>query len=211
MKYLKNTFYALAIIVLLLAGYYKFWFLRTPERVIDMNEHIIISPANGYVASVTAFNDSLIEVHKGKYGIIDVWAKDVDTAGTIISIVMDVTNVHYQRAPMAAKIISKKYTVGKFNNAVANDNAFGIRFENEHNEILFENAEGKRIKIIQIAGLLARRIEDFVKPAQQVKKGEVVGVIKLGSQVTVILPKGVKPLVQAGQAVLDGEVLAAFE
>jgi len=211
MKYIKYTLYSLSIILLLLLAYYRFWFLRLPERTFNTNENTIVSPANGLVASVSAYNDSFIEVHKGKYGVIDVWTKDVDTAGTIISIVMNVTNVHYQRAPLTSKIAMHRYTAGKFNNAVANDNPFGIRFENEHNEILFESPAGKRIKIIQIAGLLARRIEDFVKPEQQVKKGEVVGLIKLGSQVTVVLPKGVKPLVQPGQTILDGDPLAIFE
>lgn len=210
MKVLKYSLYSLALLFLALFAYYQFWFLRLPERTFDSKENVLVSPANGLVASVSAYNDSFIEVTKAKYGVINVWTKDVDTAGTIISIVMNVTNVHYQRAPLTSKIISHRYTEGKFNNAVANDNPFGIRFENEHNEILFENAEGKRVKIIQIAGLVARRIVDFVKPEQQVKKGDVVGLIKLGSQVTVILPKGVKPLVKPGQTILDGEPLAEF-
>lgn len=211
MKKIKITLYIFGIVLLLLIGYYRFWFLRLPERKFDENPKVIVSPANGLVASVSAYNDSFLEVSKGKYGIINVWTKDVDTAGTIISIVMNVTNVHYQRAPMSSKVIAHQYTKGKFNNAVANDNPFGIRFENEHNEILFESPEGKRVKIIQIAGLLARRIVDFVQPQQQVKKGEVVGLIKLGSQVTIILPKGVKTKVQAGQTILDGEPIAVFE
>lgn len=211
MKKIKITLYIFSIVLLLLIGYYRFWFLRLPERKFDENPKVLVSPANGLVASVSAYNDSFLEVNKGKYGIINVWTKDVDTAGTIISIVMNVTNVHYQRAPMSSKVITHQYTKGKFNNAVANDNPFGIRFENEHNEILFESPEGKRVKIIQIAGLLARRIVDFVQPQQKVKKGEVVGLIKLGSQVTIILPKGVKTKVQAGQTILDGEPIAVFE
>lgn len=210
MKKVKISLYIFGIILLLLIGYYRFWFLRLPERNIDENPSVIVSPANGLVASISAYNKSFLEINKGKYGIIKVWTNDVDTAGTIISIVMNVTNVHYQRAPVLSKVITHQYTKGKFNNAVANDNQFGIRFENEHNEILFETPEGKRVKIIQIAGLLARRIVDFVQPEQQVKKGEIVGLIKLGSQVTIILPNGVKPIVKAGQTVLDGEPIAVF-
>ncbi|MCS6819768.1 MAG: phosphatidylserine decarboxylase, partial [Chitinophagales bacterium] len=168
-------------------------------------------PANGKVASVTPYNDSILNIFKDKYGIIRVWTNDVDSKGTIISIVLDVTNVHYQRAPAAAKVIDSRYTRGKFRNAVVNENTFGIRFENEHNEILFETPQGKRCKVIQIAGLLARRIEDYVDQGQEVEKGEVIGLIRLGSQVTIILPSGVKPTVIPGQEVEDGAPIAVLE
>ncbi len=211
MKFLKYTLLILLSVVLLLAAYYRFWFLRLPQRVISPDEKVYISPANGLVASITPWNDSVMQVLKGKYGVIDVWTKDVDTAGTMISIVMNVTNVHYQRAPHESKLVSKNYVQGKFNNAVANDNPFGIRFENEHNSMLFEKQNGKRYKVIQIAGLLARRIEDFVEPGDELKKGDLIGLIKLGSQVTVILPSGVQPKVSVGQTILDGDVLAVEE
>jgi phosphatidylserine decarboxylase len=211
MKGLKYTLITISVVAVLLAAYYRFWFLRCPPRTINPNENVYISPANGLIASVTPWNDSTIQVLKGKYGVIDVWTKDVDTAGTIVSIVMNVTNVHYQRALHNSTVISKKYVEGKFNNAVANDNPFGIRFENEHNEMLFETQKGKRYKVIQIAGLLARRIVDFVEPGQAKKKGDLIGLIKLGSQVTVILPSGVKPKVTVGQTILDGDVLAVEE
>ncbi len=211
MRILKYTLITISVIAVLLAAYYRFWFLRCPQRIINQGEKVYISPANGLVASITPWNDSTIKVLKGKYGVIDVWTKDVDTAGTMISIVMNVTNVHYQRAPQNSKVVSKKYVEGKFNNAVANDNPFGIRFENEHNEMLFENANGKRYKVIQIAGLLARRIVDFIEAGEEKNKGDLIGLIKLGSQVTVILPAGVTPKVSVGQTILDGDVLAEEE
>jgi phosphatidylserine decarboxylase len=211
MRILKYTLVTFSVVAVILAAYYRFWFLRLPDRVINQQQNVYISPANGLVASVTPWNDSTIKVLKGKYGVIDVWTKDVDTAGTMISIVMNVTNVHYQRAPHKSKVISKKYVEGKFNNAVANDNPFGIRFENEHNEMLFEAENGKRYKVIQIAGLLARRIVDFVETGEEKKKGDLIGLIKLGSQVTVILPSGVTPKVTVGQTILDGDVLAEEE
>lgn len=211
MKILRYTLLAVSILVLLSAFYYRFWFLRLPHREINKDANVYISPANGLVASVTVWNDSVLKVLKGKYGVIDVWTKDVDTAGTMISIVMNVTNVHYQRAPQSAKLLSKQYVEGSFNNAVANDNPFGIRFENEHNVMLFESDNGKRYKVIQIAGLLARRIVDFVQPGDEKNKGDLIGLIKLGSQVTVILPSGVQPKVSVGQTILDGDVLAVEE
>jgi phosphatidylserine decarboxylase len=211
MRILKFTLITISVIVVLFAGYYRFWFLRCPLRKAIKEENIYVSPANGLVASITPWNDSTIKVLKGKYGVIDVWTNDVDTAGTMISIVMNVTNVHYQRAPQSGKVVSVKYVEGKFNNAVANDNPFGIRFENEHNEMLFETQTGKRYKVIQIAGLLARRIVDFVETGEEKKKGDLIGLIKLGSQVTVILPSGVTPKVTVGQTILDGDVFAEEE
>ncbi len=211
MKVLKYTLVTLSVIAVLLAAYYRFWFLRCPQREINKNEKVYVSPANGLVASITPWNDSIIKVLKGKYGIIDVWTKDVDTAGIMISIVMNVTNVHYQRAPQTGKVVMSRYVEGKFNNAVANDNPFGIRFENEHNEMLFETQSGKKYKVIQIAGLLARRIVDFVETGEEKKKGDLIGLIKLGSQVTLILPSGIKPKVEVGQTILDGDVLAEEE
>lgn len=211
MRILKYSLISISVVVVILAAYYRFWFLRLPERFINQNEKVYISPANGLVASITPWNDSVIEVLKGKYSVIDVWTKDVDTAGTMISIVMNVTNVHYQRAPHNSRVVSKNYVEGKFNNAVANDNPFGIRFENEHNVMLFEKQNGKRYKVIQLAGLLARRIVDFVEPSDEKKKGDIIGLIKLGSQVTVILPSGVIPKVSVGQTILDGDILAEEE
>ena len=211
MKIFRYFLLSISVLILLSAIYYRFWFLRLPDREINTDNHVYISPANGLVASVTVWNDSVLKVLKGKYGVIDVWTNDVDTAGTMISIVMNVTNVHYQRAPQSAKLLSKQYVEGSFNNAVANDNPFGIRFENEHNVMLFESSDGKRYKVIQIAGLLARRIVDFVQPGKEKKKGDLIGLIKLGSQVTVILPSGVQPKVTVGQTILDGDVLAVEE
>jgi phosphatidylserine decarboxylase len=200
---------ALAIIFIFLLAYYRFWFLRLPERKIPYNENVFVSPANGKIVCVKPWRNDSLDVPKEDLGIIKVWAKDVDTAGTIISIQMDVTNVHYQRAPMSGKVLAEKWVHGNFNNAVLMSNEYGIRFENEHNEFLMQNTSGQKYKVIQIAGFLARRIVDFVHAGQTVKQGEVIGLIKLGSQVTVILPHDVKVDVKNGDAVVDGETILA--
>ena len=205
MKLLRYTFYTFAILIILGVLYYRIWFLRQPDRVITKEPKAFVSPANGVVVSVNKWNADVLAVKKGDMGLIHVWTQDVDTAGTIISIQMDPANVHYQRAPFDSKLVAEKHTKGSFNNAIVMSNEYGIRFENEHNEMLFENADGKRYKVIQLAGFLARRIEDYVKPNQQVKKGEVIGLIKLGSQVTVLLPSGVNPNVKVGEVLIDGE------
>lgn len=211
MKILKRVLFILLAVIVFCAAYYKFWFLRLPDRNIPSNNSVFVAPANGKIVSVRQWNSESLLVTKAQLGVINVWTKDVDTAGTIISIQMDPTNVHFQRAPVAGKIISKHYQKGNFRNAVVMSNEYGIRFENEHNEILMETPTGKKYKIIQIAGFLARRIEDYVKPEQQVKQGEVIGLIKLGSQVTVILPHDVTVVAKAGTVTIDGETVLATE
>lgn len=159
--------------------------------------------------SITRWNQAYLVITKEQYGLINVWTQDVDTAGYMISIQMDPTHVHYQRSPLDAQIISHKHSSGSFNNALGSDNPYGIRFENEHNEILIQTADSSRYKIVQIAGFMARRIVDFIQPNQQVKQGDVIGLIKLGSQVTVILPHNVKIDAKVGETVIDGESVLA--
>lgn len=211
MKIFRWLCYSLAFVILFCVAYYRFWFLRQPDRNIPNNPSVFVSPANGVVVSVKHWDTESLFEKKGDLGVINVWTKDVDTAGTIISIQMDPTNVHFQRAPQDGKLVSERYTQGSFNNAVVMSNEYGTRFENEHNEMLFESTAGKRYKVVQIAGFLARRIEDYVKPQQQVKQGEVIGLIKLGSQVTVILPHSVTPNVKVGQVTIDGETVIGLD
>jgi phosphatidylserine decarboxylase len=211
MKWLQRLFYTLAILCLLCVAFYRIWFLRQPERTIPTEANVLVSPANGVVVAVKKWNtESFIET-KGHNGAINVWTKDVDTAGTVISIQMDPLNVHYQRAPFDGKLIAEKYTKGDFNNAIVMSNEYGIRFENEHNELLFETTTGNKYKVIQIAGFLARRIEDYLQPNQTVKRGQVIGLIKLGSQVTVLLPHNIQPLVKTGDVTIDGETVIGKE
>ena len=207
MKFLKGLIYTAIALTVFLFTYYQVWFLRQPNRNIPGNSQVFVSPANGKIVSIHKWNSQSLVVTKEEYGAINVWTKDVDTAGTIISIQMDVTNVHYQRAPVDGKVINETYTHGSFHNAVQMSNEYGIRFENEHNEYLMETTTGKKYKVIQIAGFLARRIVDYTKPGQAVKQGDVIGLIKLGSQVTVLLPHDVEVLVKNGDVTIDGETI----
>jgi phosphatidylserine decarboxylase len=211
MKFLRGLIYTAVILAVFLFTYYQVWFLRQPARNIPGNEHVFVSPANGKIVSIHKWNSQSLVVTKEEFGAINVWTKDVDTAGTIISIQMDVTNVHYQRAPVAGKVLAETYTHGSFHNAVSMCNDYGIRFENEHNEILMQTPSGKKYKVIQIAGFLARRIVDMTVPNQIVKQGDVIGLIKLGSQVTVLLPHDVEVLVKNGDVTVDGETILGKE
>ncbi len=198
-----------AILLIAFLCFYQFWFLRLPDRNIVKDDSLYLSPANGLVVSINHFNSDSFLVLKKKFGVVHLWTKDVDSAGYIISIQMDPTNVHYQRMPKDAKVISKNFVKGGFNNALQSNNDFGIRFENENNQILFESKNGKKFKLVQISGFVARRIEDYVEQYQELKQGDVYGLIKLGSQVTVILPDDITIATKVGETVIDGESILA--
>ncbi|MFK7806998.1 MAG: phosphatidylserine decarboxylase [Saprospiraceae bacterium] len=205
---LKKIFLSLVFLTVLSMAYYQIWFLRQPERNIPFGESHFISPANGKVAAVTHWQgDSLAWIKDA--GVVEVLTEDIADKGWLIAIEMDITNVHYQRAPIGSKLIKEDYTEGKFRNALVKTNAFGFRLENERNSLLFKTEEGLKYKVVQIAGLLARRIVDYVEPDQEVGQGDVIGLIKLGSQVVLILPDGVNPLVKTGDVVIDGETILA--
>lgn len=172
---------------------------------------MFVSPANGTIVSITHWNTDSLLIRKEEHGAINVWTSDVDTAGTIVSIQLNIANVHYQRAPVAGRVISEKYVRGSFHNAVSMSNEYGIRFENEHNEFLMESPAGSKYKVIQIAGLLARRIVSYERPGDQVKQGDVIGLIKLGSQVTVIFPHDVLVTAKIGEEVVDGETMIGID
>lgn len=205
---LKKLFIGFLILVAALLAYYQFWFLRLPDRHIPSDSTAFISPANGEVVSILHWTSDSLAWEKDA-GVVQVMTTDVDSSGWLIAIEMDVTNVHYQRAPMDSRFIKNEYVHGQFNNALIKTNRFGLRLENERNDLLFEAKNGLHYKVIQVSGLLARRIEDFVEPNQGVKAGEVIGLIKMGSQVGLILPENVIPQVKIGQTVVDGETILA--
>ena len=207
-KILRFVIIGLLGLLFLAIVYYQFWFLRQPARQIPADPTAIISPANGRIAAVLPWHSDSLRIQKADR-MVQVLVKDVAPSGTMISIEMDVTNVHFQRAPLSATLIDEAYTTGKFQNALIQTNEYGIRTENEHNSMLFETTNGLRYKVVQIAGLLARRIVDYVEPGQQVTKGEVIGLIKLGSQVSLILPAGLDIQAKVGEIVTDGESILA--
>ncbi|MCF7830723.1 phosphatidylserine decarboxylase [Candidatus Gracilibacteria bacterium] len=199
---MKEFLFILVVLAFLLGGGYKFYFLRLPERNIPLEENVFVSPANGKVVNIIHWDKEQLAIEKDKNKALEVFTGDVGERGALVSISMNLHNVHYQRAPIASTLISKKHEEGKFLNAVSNPRA---TWENEHNVLLFKTENGLRYKVIQIAGMMARRIEDFLETGQKVKTGEVIGLIKLGSQVSIVLPEEVEILVKEGDVVIDGE------
>jgi phosphatidylserine decarboxylase len=205
---LKKVLLTLGVLLLLAVAFYRFWFLRQPDRMVPNEPTAFISPANGVVAAVEVWDTAQLEWEKDN-GVVQVMTQDIGEKGWLIAIEMNVMNVHYQRAPASGRFLKNLYTEGKFNNALIKTNRFGLRLENERNDLLFETENGTKYKVVQVAGLLARRIEDFLEPGQEVKPGEVIGVIKMGSQVGLIVPQNVQPLVKVGDTVIDGETILA--
>ena len=108
-------------------------------------------------------------------------------------------------APIAGEVASIAYRPGKYLNASLDK----ASVDNERNSLTIEIADGRQIAVVQIAGLVARRIVCFVKQAQALRTGERFGLIRFGSRVDVYLPDGVQPMVSVGQSMIAGETVIA--
>ncbi|MEP2678126.1 phosphatidylserine decarboxylase [Tateyamaria sp.] len=169
-----------------------YYFFRDPRRVIPTRDGLIVSPADGIV--------SLIEraVPPAELGMPDV-------ALTRVSVFMSVFNCHVNRAPIAGQIAAIAYRPGKFFNASL-DKASA---DNERNSLCIQMADGRQLAVVQIAGLVARRIVCFSTEGETLRTGERFGLIRFGSRLDVYLPDGVEPLVNIGQTMVAGETVLA--
>jgi phosphatidylserine decarboxylase len=169
-----------------------YYFFRDPERVTPQRPGLIVSPADGIV--------SLIEpaVPPAELGL-------PDTPLTRVSVFMSVFNCHVNRAPVAGKVRAVAYRPGKFLNASL-DKASA---DNERNGIVIEMEGGRLLPVVQIAGLVARRIVCFVDKGGALSRGERFGLIRFGSRLDVYLPDGVVPQVRVGQTMVAGETVMA--
>jgi phosphatidylserine decarboxylase len=121
-----------------------------------------------------------------------------------ISIFMSVFDCHVNRSPVAGRIERLVYRPGKFINADLDK----ASEDNERNSLIIA-APSHRIGVVQIAGLLARRIVPFVREGENLTAGQRIGMIRFGSRVDVYLPPGVKPLAGVGQSAIAGETIIA--
>lgn len=169
-----------------------YYFFRDPERVSPTRPGLIVSPADGIV--------SLIEpaVPPAELGM-------ADEALTRVSVFMNVFNCHVNRTPIAGEITSVAYRPGKFFNASLDK----ASVDNERNSLCVRMEDGTELAVVQIAGLVARRIVCFVEPGAKMQTGERFGLIRFGSRLDVYLPHGVTPLVSIGQTMVAGETVVA--
>lgn len=191
------------IILVLLIILFLLNFYRDPKRKIPKGDNIV-APADGRVISVINTSKGIVRIKKGLFGKIKALTRDVAKECYVISIFMSPLDVHYNRAPIDGIVKSIRYTKGTFFEAYNLEKSL----ENEKNEIMMQNKKLK-VKVIQIAGFLARRINCYVKKNQKVNKGGKIGMISLGSQTTIIIPKGVELKAKVNDKVKAGETIIA--
>ena len=166
-------------------------FFRDPVRVTPVREGIVVSPADGRVSMIAQV------LPPAELGLGD---KPLPR----ISIFMSVFNCHVNRSPVAGRIDRIAYRPGTFINAELDK----ASEDNERNSLVISTPNG-RIGVIQIAGLVARRIVSFVREGQSIGAGERFGLIRFGSRLDVYLPEGTKSLVSEGQTAVAGETILA--
>lgn len=170
-----------------------YYFFRDPKRAVPENAGLMVSPADGVVSLIERVAPPE-ELGMGPTPLMRV------------SVFMSVFNCHVNRAPIAGRIAEISYRPGKFLNA-ALDKA---SVDNERNSIRIDMADGRSIAVVQIAGLVARRILCFAVKGQDIRTGERFGLIRFGSRLDIYLPEGVQPQVALGQTCVAGETVIAL-
>jgi phosphatidylserine decarboxylase len=165
-------------------------FFRDPVRVTPLREGLVVSPADGVVSFVGPAAPPPELGAEGAY--------------VRVSVFMSVFDCHVNRAPLAGRIARVAYKPGLFLNADLDK----ASEDNERNSFLIEDG-ARRVPVVQIAGLVARRIVPFRREGEHVAAGERIGLIRFGSRVDTYLPEGATPLVAVGQRAVAGETVLA--
>ena len=168
------------------------YFFRDPPRVSPVGRNWVLSPADGVVSSIGPAAPPP-EMGLG------------ETALTRISVFMNVFDVHVNRSPTEGEVAALAYRPGRFFNASL-DKASEF---NERQAMRISTAAGPALGVVQIAGLIARRIRCDAKLGDSLRAGQRFGLIRFGSRVDVYLPDGVAPLVAVGQTMVAGETVLA--
>ncbi len=169
-----------------------YYFFRDPNRVTPTREGLIVSPADGIVQMI------------GKYAPPEELGLGSEPM-TRVAVFMNVFNCHVNRAPIAGRVEKIAYRPGKFLNASLDK----ASVDNERNGLTIRMEDGRAIGVVQIAGLVARRIVCEVEEGVALQTGQRFGMIRFGSRLDVYLPDGVAPLVAVGQSTIAGETVLA--
>ncbi|MGX7704171.1 phosphatidylserine decarboxylase [Methylobacterium sp. Gmos1] len=192
---LAGTFVQFLGWIFLLLTLWVCYFFRDPERVVPVGDGLVISPADGRVNLIST--------------VLPPSELDLPSVPMLrISVFMNVFDCHVNRVPVTGRIDQVHYTPGLFLNAELDK----ASEDNERNGLVIEtrqNGEPVRIGVVQIAGLVARRIVDWVKPGDDLTVGDRFGLIRFGSRVDVYLPAGTRVLVGLGQKAVAGETVLA--
>ena len=176
--------YTLALFLLAVTSFVCFFF-RDPERVIPEEEEAVVSPADGKVLAVGV-------VHENEFAAEKMLK---------VSIFMSVFNVHVNRMPESGRVTDVIYYPGKFFSA----NLDKASRNNERNAVSMEISGGRKLIVVQVAGLIARRIICKIRKGDLLRRGERFGLICFGSRLDVYLPADTVPAVSAGDKVLAGK------
>ena len=179
--------------ILVLISFWVYYFFRDPERYSINDDKYLVSPADGLITDISE-----------KSGPEELRLEN--TSFTRISVFMNVFNCHVNRLPSSGKVEEIFYKPGKFLNASLDK----ASEENERNYYKIKLTNGEEIIIVQIAGLIARRIVCEVEQGQELKQGDRIGMIRFGSRVDIYF-KNKKVLAKLGQNVVAGESLLASE
>ena len=179
-------------IIFALITIWVYYFFRDPDRTIIQDDNFLVSPADGIISAITEVN-----------GPIELGLES--KTFTRVSIFMNIFNCHVNRSPLSGKIEDIFYKPGKFLNASLDK----ASEENERNYFKIKNNKSQEeIVIVQIAGLIARRIVTQTEKNREINQGERVGMIRFGSRVDLYFNKR-KIMVKVGQNVISGESLIA--
>jgi phosphatidylserine decarboxylase len=175
---------------LILTGWCAFFF-RDPERVTPVDDRLVISPADGFVSAVGPAVPPR-ELELGSTEMIRV------------SVFMNVFSCHVNRAPVRGRISRIEHRPGKFLNADLDK----ASTENERNGLVIESPNGQ-LGVVQVAGLVARRIVCWAETGTDISVGDRFGIIRFGSRLDIYLPSGAVPRVAIGQTAVAGETVIA--
>ena len=180
-------------LIAILLTVWVYYFFRDPDRVSIQDDNFLVSPADGLISNISEVDGPLeLSLEKKKF--------------TKISIFMNVFNCHVNRTPVSANVEEILYKPGKFLNASLDKSSE----ENERNYYRLKLKNGDEIIIVQIAGLIARRIVTEVEVNQSIEQGERIGMIRFGSRVDIYFNNR-KLLAKLGQNVVAGESLLAVK
>jgi phosphatidylserine decarboxylase len=186
------------LLTFLLAGF-TIWvaaFFRDPMRTTPRADNLVVAPADGLITMIVKVPPP-VEL-RGEDGLND-------AEMTRVSIFMSVFDVHINRSPISGRVRRIAYVPGKFLNADLDK----ASEDNERQHFLIESADGVKLGVTQIAGLVARRILAFVREGDTMVAGERFGMIRFGSRVDVYLPAGTGSRVLLGQRAIAGETIIA--
>ena len=178
-----------AVLLLFLTGF-VFYFFRDPERVVPDGEDVVVSPADGKIILVEKmFDDRFVNEHVYK-----------------VSIFMSIFDVHVNRLPFSGEVEKIQYKAGSF--YAANTDQGGL--SNEHCALILSTPKNFHYAVVQVAGLVARRIVCWVEKGDTVARGSRFGIIRFGSRVDIYLPQQMQLEVRSGQRVRAGETVIGY-